>query len=88
MLLKNEQTYIHEKYGENSIQKYSISTVKAISHSTKTLQEYSIEQHFLSSEETYLGDGFRERQGDFFKLIEAKSYNDNLGSMSVGGFSI
>ena len=62
--------------------------MKPISHSSKTMQEYSIEQHFLSSEETYLGDGLRERSGDFYKLIEAKYYNDYLGSISVGGFSI
>ena len=57
-----------------------------ISHSTRSLDNYSLELHDLNSEETILGLGFSSNNENFIKLIKSNSYNDGFNSLSVGGF--
>ena len=87
-MLVNEQNYINEEYFQNSIKKYSRSIVKPIASYKRDIENYSLEEQKLESEEELLGDGIRVESKQFYKLIQMSTRNDVFDPTSFGGFQI
>ena len=58
IMVYNEQVYLSHLYNtDDVITKRSTAKITTLNRNSRTIQSYKIQQDYLESEETYIGDG-------------------------------